>query len=84
MNLTIVLLLEGMYIYIKKEYYTEAADFIVSLVKNRNEEDQTKFDRVEKEILHERKKRTQSKLSQSMILDRQRNSYSFCIILTSI
>lgn len=65
MNLTIVLLLETMYIYIKKEYYTEAADYIVSLVKNNNEGDHQKFERIEKEILQERVSSERKKKSRS-------------------
>lgn len=65
LNLTIVLLLDTMRIYIKKEYYTEAADYIVSLVKSKSVNDEAKFERVEEEILERRKRRSLKKQARS-------------------
>ena len=70
MNTTVVLLFNAMYIYIKKEYYTEAADFIVSLVKSKKETDEILFERVEDEILQARNKK-KMKRSRSAIQGRK-------------
>lgn len=57
LNTGCIFFIEAMYIYLKREYYTETTDFITSLVKSKQENNETKFDRVEENLIEYRKKR---------------------------
>ena len=78
MNTSIVFLLEAMYIYVKKEHYTEAPDFIISLVKSKKEQDHMKFSRIEEEILEERRKKNMLIHEKSVEMGRRCNFFLFC------
>lgn len=58
LNVGTVFLVDVMYIYIKKEYFTETIDYISSLIKTHQENNENKFEMVESKLMEKRKQQS--------------------------